>query len=140
MNNKTKIIASVLAIFSFLLILGTVYAYRGDVTKLGPNYDPVVHESIQSAIEAGDYQSWQAIVSKRDNNSKIRTYITEDNFQEYSKAYKDALNGNPQNLQEFRASLGLGKGNQYRNSNKGSLNKNANASCQKKMNRYNSIN
>jgi len=56
--NKTKIIASILTVFSFLLVLGTVYAYRGDVTQVGPNYDPVIHDSLQSAIEAGDYQAW----------------------------------------------------------------------------------
>ncbi|MDD4050059.1 MAG: hypothetical protein PHX47_03570 [Candidatus ainarchaeum sp.] len=140
MNNKTKIIASILTLFSFLLVLGTVSAYRGDLTKLGPNYDPVVHANMQSAIEAGDYQAWNNIVSLRDNNSKITTYITEENFEDYSKAYLDAINGNPGSLQEFRASLGLGQGNQNRGTNKGSLNENPNSLGQKKMNRYNSIN
>lgn len=137
--NKTKIIASVLMVFSFLLVLGTTYTYRGDVTKVGPNYDPVVHASVQSAIEDGDYQSWQAIVSKRDNNSKIRTYITEDNFQEYSNAYKDALNGNPKNLQEFRESLGLGQGNQYHGTRDGTLNENGKFLEKKNMKRNNSV-
>jgi hypothetical protein len=122
--NKTKIIASVLIAFSFLLVLGTAYAYRGDVTQTGPNYDPVVHDSLRTAIEVGDYQAWNDIVSSRDNKSKISVYITEDNFSEYSKAYVKAVSGNPQALQDFRASLGLGQGNQYRGSRDGTLNEN----------------
>jgi hypothetical protein len=140
MNKKSKIIASILVLFSFLLILGTVSAYRGDVTKVSPNYDPVVHDNLRTAIESADYKAWYDIVSQRDNNSKIRTYITEDNFSDFSQAYMDAMSGNSLALKDFRASLGLGQGNQYKGSNKGSINKQDNSIGQKRMNRYNSIN
>jgi len=48
------------------------------------------------------------------------------------------VSGNPQALQDFRASLGLGQGNQYRGSRDGTLNENGKFLEKKTMKRYNS--
>jgi hypothetical protein len=127
MNKKSKIISSVLVLLSFVLILGTVSAYRGDVNVTGNNYDPVVHQNIRNSIEQGDYQAWYSLVSVRDNNSRITDHITKDNFEEYSLAYMESVSGNSTLLEQFRLSLGLGQGQQMNKHNIGSFGKSSNS-------------
>jgi len=116
MNVKTKIIGASLVLLSFILTLGFVSAYRGDVTKVGPYYDQEVHDNIQAAIKDGNYQAWHDLMLTR-GNSKITTVVNEDNFSEYSAAYLEALSGDSTSLISFRESLGLGSGMQKRGNN-----------------------
>ncbi|MCK9293102.1 MAG: hypothetical protein WCY27_02900 [archaeon] len=116
MNKNIKIISSILVLLSFVLTLGFVSAYRGNVNQAGPNYDIEVHDSIQVAIESKDYLTWYRLMSEK-GNSKITSVITEDIFSEFSSAYLEAVSGNVEALVEFRESVGLGQKNQFRKNN-----------------------
>jgi uncharacterized membrane protein YvbJ len=118
MNKKNVIVFSlIIVLFSFILVLGLVSAYRGDVMQTGPNYDPEIHNEIQQAIENNDYQKWSLLISSKNNNSRILEYVNKDNFDLFSAAYLEAKNGNYQELIDFRESIGLGLGNKYRQNN-----------------------
>lgn len=112
MNNK--ILWSFFAIFivSVATFAGITYAYKGDPTVQGPNYDAAVHEQLEAAIDAGDYNAWLQI--RKDNNlpmnGKIFQVINEDNFDKYAELHKAALAGDTETVNAIRAELGLGQG------------------------------
>ncbi|GEM_PF-5970015 len=135
MNMKIKIIGASLVLLSFILTLGFVSAYRGDVTKAGPYYDAEVHDNIQAAIKDGNYQAWRDLMLTR-GNSKITTVVTENNFSEYSAAYLDALSGDSTSLINFRESNGFGSGMKNRPNNRSLLGNNLHKGANSSINKF----
>lgn len=94
--------------------LGAVLAYRGNPDVKGPNYDAQVHEQLEAAMDAGDYDAW--IQVRKDNNlpmqGRMFQIITADNFDKYVELHEVNLAGDIVKANAIKAELGLGQGMQ----------------------------
>ncbi|MGV8168452.1 MAG: hypothetical protein ACP5N3_00180, partial [Candidatus Nanoarchaeia archaeon] len=112
MKNKITIGIFALLVVSVLAFAGLTYAFRGDSTVQGPNYDADVHEQLESAMEAGDYDAWIQI--RKENNLPMRgrmfQVINEDNFDRYVAMHEANEAGDYETAAAIRAELGLGQG------------------------------
>lgn len=109
----------ILTIFAAVFLIGLVsmigaYAYKGDSNIKGPNYDADVHEQLEAAIEAEDYDAWLKI--RQDNNlpTKGRMFqvINKDNFDKYAELHDANEAGDTAKADAIKAELGLGQGMQ----------------------------
>jgi len=112
-----NILLGILAIFVISIAsLGIVLAYRGNPDVQGPNYDADVHEQLEAAIEAGDYDAWVQI--REDNNLPMRgrmfQVINADNFDQYVELHEANEAGDTAKADAIKAELGLGQGMQKR--------------------------
>jgi hypothetical protein len=111
---KNQMIWGLIAIFiaSIVALAGISYAYKGNPATKGPNYSTEVHEQLEAAIEAGDYDAWLKI--RQDNNlptkGRIFQVINKDNFDKYAQLHEANMAGDTQKAAEIRAELGLGEG------------------------------
>jgi hypothetical protein len=110
--NKTIFFGLGLLFVIGLASLASVFAYKGDPTIQGPNYDADVHEQLEAAIESGDYDAW--IVIRQENNlpmnGKIFQVINEDNFDKYTALHEAMEDGDYESANAIKAELGLGQG------------------------------
>jgi hypothetical protein len=111
---KNKILFGLFAFFliSIVAFAGITYAYKGDASVKGPNYNEEVHEQMEVAIEAGDYDAWVQI--RKDNNlpmtGRMFQVINEDNFDKYVAMHNAVEAGDTETVDAIRAELGLGQG------------------------------
>ncbi len=119
MNNKILFGFGALFLIS-ILSLGVI-AYQGNINVKGPNYSTEVHERLEAAIEAGDYDAWLKI--RQDNNlptrGKIFQVINKDNFDKFAELHEANEEGDADKADAIRAELGLGQGMMKRGSGKG---------------------
>ncbi|MGV8163091.1 MAG: hypothetical protein ACP5N2_07200 [Candidatus Nanoarchaeia archaeon] len=114
MKNKNKIVVGIFGLFivSVLAFAGLTYAYRGDATVQGPNYDADVHEQLELALENNDYDAWLKI--RQDNNlpmnGRMFQVINKDNFEKYAQMHEANEEGDYETANAIRAELGLGQG------------------------------
>ena len=110
---KKMIGASVLVV---MLLVGFVSAYQGDPTTVGPNFDPKIHEQVEAAIGASDYDAWISIRTANDlpMNGKIFQVINEDNFDVFAEMHEAREADDIERADELRAELGLGQGRMNR--------------------------
>lgn len=108
---------NILTIFVAVFIIGVismigVYAYKGDYSVKGPNYNEDVHEALETAMENGDYDAWVKI--RQDNNlptnGRMFQVINKDNFVRLAEMHEANEAGNADKAAEIRSSLGLGQG------------------------------
>ncbi|MEM4756326.1 MAG: hypothetical protein QW594_04300 [Candidatus Woesearchaeota archaeon] len=112
MDIKKKVVIGILlvAVISMIGLVGIGYAYKGDPQTKGPNYSPKVHQQLQAAIEAKDYDTWIKI-RKENNlpmNGKMFQVITKENFGKYAELHKANLEGNTAKADAIKQELGLG--------------------------------
>ena len=117
MNKKIIGISGILFV---LLAAGTAMAFQGNPmnsetpVEERPNYNPELHEQMETAIENQDYDAW--IQLREDNNmpmrGKIFSVINEDNFYLFSELHEARESGDLDRMQEIRDELGLGQGTQ----------------------------
>jgi hypothetical protein len=111
---KNKIVIGIFALLavSVLAFAGLTYAYRGNASVQGPNYNADVHEQLEAAMEAGDYEAWLSI--RQENNlpmrGKIFQVVNEDNFDRYVAMHEAMEAGDAETANSIRAELGLGAG------------------------------
>ncbi|MGV8171454.1 MAG: hypothetical protein ACP5OA_02045 [Candidatus Woesearchaeota archaeon] len=112
--NKNILLGIVAIFIVSIASLGVVLAYRGNPEVQGPNYDAQVHEQLEAAMEAGDYNAWIQI--REDNNLPMRgrifQVITADNFDKYVELHEANLAGDTAKADAIKAELGLGQGMQ----------------------------
>lgn len=117
MKNEKNSTNKMLAVFAAVFVIGVIsmigaYAYKGDPSVQGPNYDADVHEQLEAAIDAGDYEAWIKI--RQDNNlpmnGRMFQVINKDNFQMFVDMHDANLAGDTAKANEIRSSLGLGQG------------------------------
>lgn len=117
-NMNTKLITAFVAVFIIGVVsLVSVIAYRGNPEENGPNYDADVHEQLEAAIEAGDYDAWLEIRTENNLPMKGRMFqvITEENFDRYVALHEANEAGDTVTADAIRAELGLGQGAMKRN-------------------------
>jgi len=118
-NNVLWGFLAVLAV-SIVALAGITYAYKGNPDVKGPNYDAAVHEQLEAAIDAGNYDTWLKI--RQDNNlptkGRIFQVIDKDNFDKYAKLHQANLAGDTAKVDAIRAELGLGQGMMKRGTGK----------------------
>lgn len=113
-----KTILSILAIFAVALVasIGIASAYMGNPGFMGANYNEEVHEQLKTAIESGDYESWNQI--REENNlpmkGKMNQVITEENFAMFQQLHEAVMNGDTETAGQIREELGLGIGKMFR--------------------------
>jgi len=117
-----NILLGMLAIFIVSIAsLGAVLAYRGNPDVVGPNYDAEVHEQLETAMDAGDYDAWVQI--RKDNNlpmqGRMFQVINADNFDKYVEMHKANLAGDTVKSDAIKAELGLGQGMQKHGNSQG---------------------
>lgn len=107
-----KILMAVLAVFAISLMSFSAIAYRGNTGEVGPNYNEDVHEQLQAALVAEDYDLWMSI--REENNlpmqGKMFSVINEDNFDKFVELHNAKFAGDTDTVDEIRAELGLGQG------------------------------
>ena len=104
---KNKILLGVLALFVLSIFsLGTI-AYRGDPDIQGPNYNADVHEQLETALEAGDYDLWVSIREENDLPTRGRIFqvINEDNFDLFVELHEAHEAGDIDTANEIKAQL-----------------------------------
>jgi hypothetical protein len=123
MKNKNKIVISIFGLFvvSLLAFAGLTYAYRGDPTVQGPNYNADVHAQMETALENNDYDAWVKI--RQDNNlpmtGRMFKVINKDNFAKFAQMHVANENGDYETANAIRSELGLGQGMMNRGSGQG---------------------
>lgn len=109
---KNKIWIGFAAVLMIGLVAFVTVAYRGNPDVKSPNYNEDVHEQLEAAMEAGNYDAWLKI--RQDNNlptnGKIYQVITKDNFGKYVELHNANLAGDTEKAEAIRAELGLGQG------------------------------
>jgi hypothetical protein len=110
---KNKIWIGILAVFIISAVsLITVFAYKGDPSVNGPNYNEDVHAQLEAAIETGNYDSWIQI--RKDNNlpmnGRMFQVVNKDNFKTFAQMHEAMQSGNTEKADALREELGLGQG------------------------------
>jgi hypothetical protein len=119
---KNNVLWGFLAVLtvSIVALAGITYAYKGNPDVKGPNYDAAVHEQLEAAMDAGNYDTWLKI--RQDNNlptkGRIFQVINKDNFDKYAKLHQANLAGDTTKVDAIRAELGLGQGMMKRGTGK----------------------
>jgi hypothetical protein len=108
-----KIWIAIVAVFVISAAsLIAVMAYKGNPNVQGPNYNADVHEQLESAMDAGDYDAWVQI--RKDNNlpmqGRMFQVINKDNFGKYVEMHNAMISGDTEKADEIRTELGLGQG------------------------------
>ncbi len=120
----SKIIMAVMALFVISILSLSVFAYRGNPLEKGPNYNEEVHQQLQAALEAKDYEAWIKI--REENNlpmkGRIFQVINADNFDKFVELHNAMLSGDTETANRIRAELGLGQGQMKRGAGFGSAN------------------
>lgn len=83
---------------------GSIDAYRGDPGTTGPNYTPERHEQMEQAFETNDYNLWKELMGDR---GRVTEVVTEENFEQFSKAHELSEEGNVEEASKIREELGL---------------------------------
>jgi hypothetical protein len=114
----------ILAIFVVVFVIGVisligVYAYKGNLSVNGPNYSEAVHEQMEAAIDAGDYDAWVQIRQENNlpMNGRMFQAINKDNFAKYAEMHDAMLSGDIDTANAIRSELGLGMMQRGANSN-----------------------
>ncbi len=122
---KNQMLRGLFALFvvSIVSLAGIAYAYKGYPNVKGPNYNADVHEKLEAAMEAGDYDTWIKI--RQDNNlptkGRIFRVINEDNFDKYVELHEANLAGDTEKADAIKAELGLGQGMMKRGNGQGKM-------------------
>jgi hypothetical protein len=110
--NKNLLLGLVAIFVISIASIGAVLAYRGNTDVKGPNYDADVHEQLEEAMNAGDYNAWVQI--RKDNNlpmqGKMFQVVNADNFDKYVALHKANLAGDTTKADAIKTELGLGQG------------------------------
>lgn len=119
MNNK--ILIGIVAIFVVSIISLGAIAYQGNSDVKGPKYNEDVHEELEAAMDAGDYDLWLSI--REENNlptrGRIFQVITADNFSRYVALHEANEAGDEDTASSIRSELGLGQGMMKKGQGKG---------------------
>lgn len=97
--------ATAITLGSLAIFTPESLAYRGDPTKVGPNYTAERHEAMEKAFENNDYNSWKSLMNGR---GRVTQVINEKNFSQFAKAHELAEQGKTAEANKIRQSLGLG--------------------------------
>lgn len=101
------------------LTLGTLfmftqnsYAYRGDPTKVGPNYTAERHEAMEKAFENNDFNAWEKLMNGR---GRVTQVVNANNFSQFAKAHELAEQGKMAEANKIREEMGFGLNGGSRN-------------------------
>jgi hypothetical protein len=109
---NSKILMGLAALLVLSVASLGVIAYQGNPDIKGPNYNEDVHEQLEAAMEARDYDLWVSI--REENNlpsrGKIFSVLNEDNFEKFVEMHEANEAGDIETSNAIRAELGLGQG------------------------------
>lgn len=107
MKNRNKLMMSgLMALVLGLGISSNVFAYQGDFTEKGPNYNTAFHDEMVKVMTQGDYESWKKLVEEKVQNGKIDQVINKDNFSKFQEAWRLAQEGKIKEANAIRKELG----------------------------------
>ncbi len=116
-----KILMAVMAVFAISILSLGVMAYRGNPDEKSPYYNEEVHQQLEDAMEAGDYDLWMSI--REENNlptkGKIFSVITEENFDKFVALHEANEAGDVDTANAIKEELGLSQGMMKRGNSKG---------------------
>jgi hypothetical protein len=119
--NKNILLGMIAIFIVSIASLGAVLAYRGNPDVKGPNYDAKVHEQLEAAMDAKDYDAW--IQVRKDNNlpmqGRMFQVINAENFDKYVEMHKANLAGDTVRSDAIKVELGLGQGMQKHGNSQG---------------------
>lgn len=108
MNTKKIIVGiAALVVLAAVIVPQDSLAYRGDPKVKGSNYSEERHTIMTQAFENNDYQAWKNAMQGR---GRVLEVINENNFAQFAKAHKLALEGKTQEANAIRTQLKLGQG------------------------------
>lgn len=123
MNKKVMLGFLAIFVLGIIGLAGLGYAYKGDPSVKGPNYDADIQAQLEAAMDANDYDAWLQV--REDNNlptrGKIFSVITEENFDLYVEMHEANLAGDYETADEIRSELGLGQGSMKRAGSHGQM-------------------
>lgn len=105
--NKTSILLglTILAIGSAVIAPQAVFAYRGDPSVKGPNYNQERHTAMEKAFENKDYNAWKTLMAGR---GRVTQVVNAENFAMFAQAHELAEQGKTDEANKIKAELGLG--------------------------------
>ncbi len=114
------------------MIAFPAFAYRGDASQTGPNFNAERHEAMQKAFENNDYEAWKNLMTGR---GRVKDVINKDNFARFAEMHRLMNEGKTDEANKIRAELGLGQGKMGKGNGergKGMGKGNGNCGCQNK--------
>ncbi len=130
-----------IALIGMIFSVSSVFAYKADPSKTGPNYSPERHDAMLKAFENRDYDSWYELMTKNGTTPGILNRINKDNFDLFVELREAQFSADLDKANELKAKLGLGQGMiRQKNKNSGNLELNSNNKNRFQMKRANYVN
>jgi hypothetical protein len=108
MKNKNKLMMSgLMALVLGLGITSNVFAYQGDFTQKGPNYNKEFESQMIEVMTQGDYEAWKKLVEEKVQRGRVDEVINKDNFSKFKEAWLLAREGKIKEANLIRKELGL---------------------------------
>ncbi len=105
--NKKFLYGGLASLVVGLSLVGTAWAYQGDNTKKGPNYNSERQAKMIEVMNKGDYAGWQELMAGR---GRVSQMINQQNFSKFVEAWKLEQAGKVAEARAIRQELGLGGG------------------------------
>lgn len=106
MKKRTLGVGALLVTFGILgMSLGTVSAYKGDLSVKGPNYSVERHDAMTKAFASKDYEAWKKLM---DGKGRVSQVVTKENFAKFTEIHTLVEQGKTSEAQKLRQELGLG--------------------------------
>lgn len=87
------------------------FAYRGDVTEVGPYHTEERETSMEQVMADKDYEGWKELMTEDGRTPGVlRKVETQEEFNQFAEAYVLAHEGKTEEANAIRAELGLGNG------------------------------
>ena len=100
----------ILAVFGIIFSVSSVFAYKGDITQMGPNGDEERYEAMQMAFEDTDYETWNNLMIQNSGNSRMMDRVNADNFDTFIQLREAKLAGDLDRVNELKTELGFEQG------------------------------
>jgi hypothetical protein len=113
MNKKVLTVGavSVISLTTFLVVgVSTIYAYRGDATKVGPYHTVEREASMETIMANKDYAGWKTLMTQDGRTPGVLNKVnTQEKFNQFVEIYNLEHAGKDATV--LRQKLGLGMQN-----------------------------
>ena len=117
MNTHTKMIIGAavgVAVIGLVALTPAALAYRGDMTKTGPNHTEARETAMEQVMAKNNFAEWKKLMTENGRTPGVlRTVDTQAEFDKFAQAWKLSQTGKAEDLaaaNKIRSELGLGNG------------------------------
>jgi len=120
-NNKLTVgAAALVAVIATAGIAASTFAYQGDPSVQGPNYNEETHDAMMNAFENKDYNAWKEAKPNQGNGRMSEVVNNQESFEKFVEMRQARLDGDTEKADALRLELGLGQGQMRHGNHDGS--------------------